>query len=61
MGKNVIKETAIYDLYISSNNDRQPVTKTCTPLHYTCRHLLHTFFFYFLYYIIFYKMNANQG
>jgi hypothetical protein len=24
--------------YISSNNDRQPVTKTFTPLHYNCRH-----------------------
>jgi len=25
-------------IYISSNNDRHPVTKTFTPLHYTCRH-----------------------
>jgi len=29
-----------YMIYISSNNDRQPVTKTFTPLHYTCRHLI---------------------
>jgi hypothetical protein len=25
-------------IYIASNNDRQPVIKTFTPLHYTCRH-----------------------
>jgi len=25
-------------IYISSNNDRHSVTKTFTPLHYTCRH-----------------------
>jgi hypothetical protein len=25
-------------IYVSSNNDRHPVTKTLTPLHYTCRH-----------------------
>jgi hypothetical protein len=27
-------------IYISSNNDRHPVTKTFTPLHYTCQHLV---------------------
>jgi len=26
-------------IYMSSNNDRHPVTKTVTPLHYTCRQL----------------------
>jgi len=25
-------------IYISSNNDRHPVTNTFTPFHYTCRH-----------------------
>jgi hypothetical protein len=25
-------------IYISSTNERHPVTKTFTPLHYTCRH-----------------------
>jgi len=25
-------------IYISSNNDRHPVTNIFTPLHYTCRH-----------------------
>jgi len=27
-----------FNLYIYYNNDRHPVTKTFTPLHYTCRH-----------------------
>jgi len=25
-------------IYMSSNHDRHPVTKTFTPLYYTCRH-----------------------
>jgi len=25
-------------IYISSSNDKHPVTKTFTPLHYTCRY-----------------------
>ena len=25
-------------IYVSSNSDRHPVTKTVTPLHYICRH-----------------------
>ena len=28
----------IHMVYISSNNDRHPVPRTFTPLHYTCRH-----------------------
>ena len=28
----------IHMIYMSSNNDRHPVTKTFTSLHYTCRH-----------------------
>jgi len=30
----------LHVIYMSSNNDRQPVTKTVTPLHYTCRHFI---------------------
>jgi hypothetical protein len=30
-------------IYISSNNYRHPITKTFTPLHYTCRHYFLTF------------------
>jgi len=29
----------LHMIYISSNNDRHPVTKTFIPLHYTCRHV----------------------
>ena len=42
--KNMINETAkqvgnfVWSIYISSNNDRHPITKTFSPLHYTCRH-----------------------
>jgi len=28
----------LHMIYISSNNDRHSVTKTFTPLHYSCRH-----------------------
>ena len=35
---NMNEAAILHMVYISSNNDRQPVPKTFTPLHYTCRH-----------------------
>jgi len=31
------RRSRLHMICISSNNDRHPVTKTFTPLHYTCR------------------------
>ena len=35
--RNSHKSNELNLIYVSSNNDRHPVTQTVTPLHYTCR------------------------
>jgi len=36
--RNSHKSSKLHMIYLSSNNDRHPITKTFTPLHYTCQH-----------------------
>jgi hypothetical protein len=36
--RNIHISSRLHSIYISSNNDRHPVTKTFTPLHYSCQH-----------------------
>jgi hypothetical protein len=38
--RNSHTSSKLHMIYRSSNNDRHPVTRTFTPLHYTCQHFI---------------------